>query len=86
MMGAIWTVAVGAILSSAIATIGNHAIARDFPDFKLDENTDLLVDPALAIRYAQYRLTANIFYWQSLVLWTVLGLLVACEAGLRLLA
>jgi len=82
MICAIWTVAIGAFLSSAIATIGNHAVARDFPDFNLDENTDILVDPALAIRYAQYRLTANIFYWQSLVLWTVLGLLVVGEVAL----
>jgi hypothetical protein len=77
MIGAIWTVAVCALLCSTIATIGNFAIARDFPDFELDENADPLTDPAMAVRYAQYRLLTNVFYYQGLVLWTALGLLVA---------
>jgi len=31
----------------------------------------------LAIRFMQYRITTNIFYYQSLVLWALLVVLVA---------
>jgi len=31
------------------------------------------VDPAIAVRFAEYRLATNIFYRQGLVLWTLLG-------------
>ena len=77
MIGAIATLAVGAVLCSALATLGNHAIAREFRDFYLSKNTEILMDPAIAVRYAEYRLATNIFYRQGLVLWTVLALLVA---------
>ena len=77
MFGAIVTLAVGAVLCSTLATLGNHAIAREFRDFDLSKNTEMLVDPVIAVRYAEYRLATNIFYRQSLVLWTVLGLLLA---------
>jgi hypothetical protein len=77
MIGAIVTVAACALLCSGLATLGNHAIAREFGNFDLHKNTELLMDPAIAVRYAEYRLATNIFYRQSLVLWAVLGLLVA---------
>jgi hypothetical protein len=77
MTGAIVTLAVGAVLCSALATLGNHAIAREFRDFDLSKNTEILMDPAIAVRYAEYRLATNIFYRQGLVLWAVLGVLVA---------
>ena len=77
MIGAMVTLAVGAVLCSALATLGNHAIAREFRDFDLSKNTEILMDPAIAVRYAEYRLATNIFYRQGLVLWTLLGLLVA---------
>ena len=77
MIGAIVTLAVGALLCSALATMGNHAIAREFRDFDLSKNTEILMDPAIAVRYAEYRLATNIFYRQGLVLWAVLALLVA---------
>ena len=77
MIGAAITLAVCAVLCSALATLGNHAIAREFRDFDLSKNTEILMDPAIAVRYAEYRLTTNIFYRQGLVLWTVLGVLVA---------
>lgn len=77
MIGAIVTVAACALLCSGLATLGNHAIAREFGDFDLRKNTEILMDPAIAVRYAEYRLATNIFYRQGLVLWTVLGLLVA---------
>jgi hypothetical protein len=78
MIGAIVTLAVGAVLCTALATLGNHAIAREFRDFDLSRNTEILMDPAIAVRYAEYRLATNIFYRQGLVLWTVLALLLAC--------
>ena len=77
MTGAIVTLAVGAVLCSALATLGNHAIAREFRDFDLSKNTEILMDPAMAVRYAEYRLATNIFYRQGLVLWAILALLVA---------
>lgn len=77
MIGAIITLATCALLCSALATLGNHAIAREFRDFDLRKNTDMLLDPAIAVRYAEYRLATNIFYRQGLVLWSVLGLVVA---------
>ena len=77
MIGAIFTLAVGALLCSALATLGNHAIAREFRDFDLSKNTEILMDPAIAVRYAEYRLATNIFYRQGLVLWAVLAVLVA---------
>jgi hypothetical protein len=77
MIGAIVTLAVGAVLCSALATLGNHAIAREFRDFDLSKNTEILMDPAIAVRYAEYRLATNIFYRQGQVLWAILALLVA---------
>ena len=77
MLGAMVTLAVGAVLCSALATLGNHAIAREFQDFDPRKNTEILMDPAIAVRYAEYRLATNIFYRQGLVLWAVLGVLVA---------
>ena len=77
MIGTMVTLAVGALLCSALATLGNHAIAREFRDFDLSKNTEILMDPAIAVRYAEYRLATNIFYRQGLVLWAILALLVA---------
>lgn len=77
MIGVIVTLAVGAVLCTALATLGNHAIAREFRDFDLSRNTEFLIDPAIAVRYAEYRLATNIFYRQGLVLWAVLAVLVA---------
>jgi hypothetical protein len=80
MTGAIVTIAVLAALCSALATIGNFAIARDFAELKPERDADIfadpLFDPALALRYAQYRLMTNLFYHQSRVLWVLLVLLV----------
>jgi hypothetical protein len=77
MTGAIVTLAVCAVLCSGLATLGNHAIAREFRDFDLRKNTELLMDPTIAVRYAEYRLATNIFYRQAQVFWTILGLMVA---------
>ncbi|WP_147157227.1 hypothetical protein [Reyranella soli] len=85
MIGAMVTLAVGAVLCSALATLGNQAIAREFRDFAPRKNTDILMDPAIAVRYAEYRLATNIFYRQGLVLWTVLGILGGCMLTANLL-
>ena len=77
MIGATVTLAAGALLCSILATLGNHAIAREFRDFDLRKNTEMLMDPMVAVRYAEYRLATNIFYRQSLVLWSLFGLTAA---------
>jgi hypothetical protein len=77
MIGAILMTAAFAFLSSTIATIGNFAIARDFSDYELDLDADILLDSAIRVRFVQYRLMTNIFYRQALVLWGLLGVLLA---------
>ena len=77
MIGAIVTTAVLALLASTLTTIGNFAIARDFPHYEEERQADLVFYSPLAIRFMQYRLTTNIFYYQSLVLWGLLAVLVA---------
>ena len=71
MIGAIVTTGVFALLCSGLATIGNLAIARDFPDVKLENDTDVysdpFFDPAVAVLSEQYRLTTNLFYHQARV-------------------
>ena len=85
MIGAIVTVAVCALLCSGLATLGNHAIAREYRNFDPRRNTEILMDPTIAVRYAEYRLAANIFHRQALVLWAVLGLLLAYSLMLPVL-
>ena len=85
MIGAMVTLAVGALLCSALAALGNYAIAREFQNFDPRKNTETLMDPVIAVRYAEYRLATNIFYRQGLVLWTVLGLLVGYRLAVNLL-
>ena len=77
MIGAIVTTAVFAFLASALATIGNFAMARDFPDYDARRQAENVYYSPVAARYMQYRLTTNIFYYQSLALWGLLVLLVA---------
>jgi len=77
MIGVILTTAVFAFLCSMLATIGNVAIARDFPDFEMDPDADFLLDAELGMRFMQYRLTTNLFYHQSLVLWALSAILLA---------
>jgi hypothetical protein len=77
MIGAILTTAVFALLCSTLATIGNFAIARDFPDFELEPDADFLLDAKLAMRFMQYRLVTNLFYHQARVLWGLFGILFA---------
>ena len=76
MIGAILTTAAFAFLASTLTTIGNFAIARDFPHYQSDQDEMVFYSP-LAIRFMQYRITTNLFYYQSLILWTLLVVLVA---------
>jgi hypothetical protein len=76
MIGAILTTAAFAFLASTLTTIGNFAIARDFPHYQNNQGDMVFYSP-LAIRFMQYRITTNIFYYQSLVLWALLVVLVA---------
>jgi hypothetical protein len=76
MIGAILTTAAFAFLASTLTTIGNFAIARDFPHYQNDQDDMVFYSP-LAIRFMHYRITTNIFYYQSLVLWALLVVLVA---------
>ena len=81
MIGAILVTALFALTSSVVATIGNFAMTRDFPDVRPENDweilNDPLFDPAIASRYARYKLTTNLFYYQSLVLWALLAVLAA---------
>jgi hypothetical protein len=77
MIGAILLTAAFAFLSSTIATIGNFAISRDFSDYEWDQDSDILLDSAIRVRFVQYRMAANIFYRQALVLWSLLAILLA---------
>ena len=79
MIGAIVTTAVFAFLASTLATIGNFAIARDFPNYDAGRQAETIYYSPVAARFMQYRLTTNIFYFQSLALWSLLVLLVACK-------
>jgi hypothetical protein len=76
MIGAILTTAAFAFLASTLTTIGNFAIARDFPHYQSDQGEMIFYSP-LAIRFMQYRITTNLFYYQSLILWSLLVVLVA---------
>jgi hypothetical protein len=45
----------------------------------MGSGSDILLDSAIRVRFVQYRMTTNIFYRQSLVLWTLLGILLVCK-------
>ncbi|MBL6614079.1 MAG: hypothetical protein ISP49_11120 [Reyranella sp.] len=83
MIGAITVTALFALTSSIAATIGNFAMARDFPDVRPENDweiqNDPLFDPTIASRYSRYKLTTNLFYYQSLVLWALLGVMAVCK-------
>ncbi len=76
MIGAILTTAAFALLASTITTIGNFAIARDFPGYEVDPTSDVLLDSPLVMRFMQYRMMTNIFYHQARALWSLLAVLV----------
>lgn len=79
MIGAILLTAGLAILASAMATIGNFAMSRDFPNFEKDQKRDVLLDSAIIVRFMQYKTAAGIFHRQALVLWGLLGVLLIFE-------
>jgi hypothetical protein len=73
MIGAILVAGLVAAMSSLLATLSNILIARKFPGIAWDSDPDL--PEPLYIRITCYRLVARIFYYQSLIFWTLLGLL-----------
>lgn len=83
MIGAILVTALFALTSSIAATIGNFAMARDFPDVRPEKDwevlNDPLFDPTIAARYTRYKLTTNLFYYQSLILWALLAVMAVCK-------
>jgi hypothetical protein len=74
MTGAIVATATLAFLCSVVATIGNFAISRDFPDVGSEGDANPLLD-SKQIRFMQYRWATNLFYHQALVLWSLAGML-----------
>ncbi len=80
LIGAIVTIVALAVISSSLATIGNLAIAREFPQGTLDFSRDILPDSPAFVRFVQYRLLANLFYRQALALWALATLLLAYKA------
>ncbi len=74
MTGALLVVGLVAIASSAIATWNNWAVARKFPGLPWDLNPDIPQD--IYVRITCYRLAAKLFYYQALVFWAILALLV----------
>jgi len=83
MISAILIPALFALTSSIAATIGNFAMSRDFPDVRPENDAEIfndpLFDPSIALRYARYKLTTNLFYYQSLVLWGLVTVMAVCK-------
>lgn len=77
MTGAVITIGVLAAIASAMATVTNMVIKREFPPdirrLKFDRTQDQ------SYRFGCYQLTANIFYYQSLILWAALVALVGIK-------
>lgn len=77
MTGAVITIGVLAAIASAMATVTNMVLKRDFPPeirrLRFDRTQDQ------SHRFGYYQLTANIFYYESLVLWASLVALVGIK-------
>ena len=76
MIGAMATVALLAVLASAMATLSNITIAREFPTYKARQEInidDFVIDQA--IRLARYQQAATMFYQQALLLWALLAVM-----------
>jgi hypothetical protein len=76
MIGAMATVALLAVLASALATLSNMTIAREFPTYRTRQEVnidDFVIDQA--IRLSRYQQTATLFYREALVLWAALALM-----------
>jgi len=80
MIGAIVVVGLVAAMSSAIATLNNWAVARKFPGLTYNLSPDTPLD--IYVRVTCYRLVAKLFYYQSLVFWWLLVLLIGVELAM----
>ncbi len=74
MIGAIVVVGVVALVSSAMATLNNWELARRFPGLRFEMGPDTPMD--VYVRVTCYRLVAKLFYYQALVCWSTLVVLV----------
>ena len=61
-------------MSSAMATLNNWTVSRRFPGLPYDMSPDTPLD--IYVRVTCYRLVAKLFYYQSLVFWSLLVLLI----------
>ncbi len=77
MIGAIVVVGLVAAMSSAMATLNNWTVSRRFPGLPYDLSPDTPLD--IYVRVTCYRLVAKLFYYQSLVFWSLLVLLIGAE-------
>jgi len=80
MIGAITTLALLAALATAMATLSNTTIAREFPTYKGGTGSrgginDFVVDQAT--RLAKYQQAATLFYYEAVLLWCAFTILVA---------
>ncbi len=73
MIGATVAIGILAILTSTLATLSNFVIAREFPAH--DPRRDLYLPLDQSMRVAQYRQAAKLFYFESLALWGLFGVL-----------
>lgn len=77
MIGAIVVVGLVAAMSSVVATLNNRAVARKFPGLPFDMSPD--TPPDIYVRVTCYRLVARLFYYQSLIFWSLLVILIGAE-------
>ena len=81
MIGAIVVVAVVAVMSSGMATLNNWAVTRKFPGLPFDMSPD--TPPDIYVRVTCYRVVAKLFYYQSLISWSLLAILIGAEIALQ---
>jgi hypothetical protein len=82
MIGAMAVVGFLAILASVMATLSNLTIAREFPKYQARQDADLNFEDYVldqAIRLARYRQAASMFYYEALILWSALAILLGAN-------
>lgn len=87
MIGAMATVGVLAVLASVMATLSNLTIAREFPRYQASKDAELKFEDYVidqATRLARYRQAASLFYYEALILWTALAVLLGASFVIEL--
>jgi hypothetical protein len=77
MIGAIVVVGMVAVMSSAMATLNNWTLARKYPGMPFHMSPDTPAD--VYVRVTCYRLVARVFYYQSLIFWSLLAILLCVQ-------